>query len=218
MPIDQLTLIQRLQSLAPFEDENAAKRAYETTLKALRRGLVDDEADWLAIDLGPELARPLEAEVYAGKLSPEEFYHWAGRFAGLRRNIAKEQVQVVCRALGELLSPGMKGRLATHLPELAPLFMGPETPPPPEGPHRLRSEPNPDRTLAGGRPGGERPLSEAGPRRGPEASSSASRGHAHSVARSADPHADTKLSSARGMTQEREHESLSTAGHGAGKP
>jgi hypothetical protein len=43
------------------------------------------------------------------------------------------------------------------------------------------------------------------------ASLSATRSHAHSVAASRDPHGEIKLSSARGLTQEREHESLATA-------
>ena len=52
--------------------------------------------------------------------------------------------------------------------------------------------------LADGRPGSAHPLSEA----------KASEAHAESVARTDDPHAETRLSSAKGMTQEREQESL----------
>jgi hypothetical protein len=55
-------------------------------------------------------------------------------------------------------------------------------------------------TLATGRPGSRHPLSESPP----------PAGHTHSAARSDDPHAETKLSSARGLTQERHDESLST--------
>jgi uncharacterized protein (DUF2267 family) len=118
-----------LRRLGPLQDENAARRAFDATLRALRRGLDDDEADWLAIDLGPRLAAPLLREAYSGELSPREFYRWAGRFSGLRRSVAKEQAQVVCRALSQLLSQATLARLRAGLPELAPLFPMPEAPP-----------------------------------------------------------------------------------------
>ena len=212
MTIEHFELVQRLQSIAPFEDESVAFHAFQAALKALRRGLMDDDADWLALDLGPELAPPLVREVYAGQLSLDEFYRWMGRFAGLRRSVAKEQAQVVCRALAELLSPAAVARLRRSLPQLAPLFTIPEPEPPASGPYRLHDEPSPDHTLAGGRPGGERPLCDAQPVGGAETQAGgSSTTHTHSVAASDDPHADTKLSSSRGLTQEREHRSLSTA-------
>jgi uncharacterized protein (DUF2267 family) len=122
MAIQPSTLIERLQSLASFENGSLARRAYDATLKALRKGLGDDDADWLALDLGPELATPLQQEVYSGKLSPDELYRWAGRFAGVRRNVAKEYVQTVCQVLGQLLSPKTLARLKNSAPELASLF------------------------------------------------------------------------------------------------
>ena len=122
MPIEPSTLIERLQSLAPFENGGLARRAYDATLKSLRRGLGDDDADWLALDLGPELASPLQQESYVGKLSPDDLYRWAGRFAGVRRNVAKEQVHIVCQALGQLLSPSTLARLRNSVPEVASLF------------------------------------------------------------------------------------------------
>jgi uncharacterized protein (DUF2267 family) len=131
MPIQTSTLFERLQNLASFENGGLARRAYDATMKALRRGLGDDDADWLALDLGPELAKPLQQEVYAGKLSPEELYRWAGRFAGVRRNVAKEQVQSVCRVLGQLLSPRTLARLKNSAPEVAPLFTMPGSDPVP---------------------------------------------------------------------------------------
>lgn len=212
MSIETSKLIERLQSLAPFEDESLARHAVDATLKSLRRGLVDDEADWLSLDLGPELAAPLVREIYAGGLSLDEFYRWVGRFSGLRRSVAKEQAQVVCRALTECLSPAAVARLRRSLPELASLFTIPEPERPASGPHLLRDEPGPDHTLAGGRSGGDRPLYDARPASNiEEAGARSSRSHSHSIAASDDPHADTKLSSSHGLTQERDHRSLSTA-------
>jgi uncharacterized protein (DUF2267 family) len=163
MAIESSRLIARLRSLAPFEDDDAARRARDATLTALRRGLTDDDADWLALDLGPELSAPLVRGGYVGALSLEPFYRWVARFAGLRRSVAREQAQVVCRALAELISPSTVARLQRCLPELAALFAQPEPEQPASEPHHLRDEPAPDHTLAGGKPGSERPLCDARP-------------------------------------------------------
>jgi hypothetical protein len=110
----------------------------------------------------------------------------------------KEHVDVVLRALGEILDADVRARLRRALPEaLARQLEVPEHgEPPPYGPPRSA----PPHTLASGRPGSRHPLSEGAP----------SRGHEHSVARNSDPHAETKLSSAHGLTQERFGESLAT--------
>jgi uncharacterized protein (DUF2267 family) len=143
MAIDPATMMETLRHLAPFPDESAARRAFDSTLRALRRGLDDDERDWLAIDLGPKLAAPLLREPYAGKLSLQELYRWAGHFAGVRRSTAKRQVAAVCRALSQLLSRTTLARLRTRLPELAPLLSLPERGEPPSGPHYRDEEARP---------------------------------------------------------------------------
>jgi uncharacterized protein (DUF2267 family) len=215
MPIDEQTLTEHLQNLAPFEDAGAARRAFDATLEALRSGLTDDEADWLAVDLGPQLSEPLLRQGYTGELSMNEFYRRTGRYAGLRRSAATEQAQLVCRVLAELLpQPGIL-RLRKHLPELAPLFSVPEAPAPAQGPQRLRNDPGVDRTLAGGKSGSERPLSDAGsPSERAFSGAGVMRAHSDSVARAQNPHEDTKLSSARGLTQERERESIASSRRG----
>jgi hypothetical protein len=92
--------------------------------------------------------------------------------------------------------------LQRHLPQLAFLFELRETTPEPESPDQVRPSERPDNrwdnTLASGRPGSRHPISDARP----------NRAHAHSVARSDNPHGDTKLSSSHGFTQERENETL----------
>lgn len=60
--------------------------------------------------------------------------------------------------------------------------------------------------LASGRPGSRHPLSEAKP----------NGGQSNSVVESTNPHGDTKLSSSKGLTQEREKEDLAE-GQPAGK-
>lgn len=214
MPIDEQTLVQHLENAAPFEDAGAARRAFDATLEALRSGLTDDEADWLAVDLGPHLAEPLLRHDYSGELSVNDFYRRAARYAGLRRSAATEQAQIVCHTLAELLPQAGVQRLKKHLPGLAPLFTPTEAPAPARGPHAVREEPPGDRTLAGGRPGSERPLSEAGGPSERPPGEGVRRAHSDSVARATHPHEDTKLSSARGLTQERERESIASSRRG----
>lgn len=216
MAIGLSELIARLRTLAPFEDDAAAQRALDATLKALRRGLADDEADWLALDLGPEIAAPLVDGQFAGDLSLEQFYRQMGRRAGLRRSAAREQAQVVCRALGELLSASTVARLQRCIPKLAPAFLRPDPGQPASGPHHLREEPGPDHTLAGGRSGSDRPLCDSRPANASRLPvDSPARGHTHSVAVSDDPHGASKLSGAHGLSQEREQRSLATWRRGA---
>ncbi|OJH35967.1 DUF2267 domain-containing protein [Cystobacter ferrugineus] len=118
---------------------------------------------------------------------------------------AVELAGVVCQFLAEALTPGTLHRLREELPEpMGALFTPRET--------GERLEPvhlEPSRgTLAEGRPGSTHPLSEARPERA----------QSQSVARTDNPHGDSKLSSATGLTQEREGETLATGHPGSNRP
>jgi hypothetical protein len=63
--------------------------------------------------------------------------------------------------------------------------------------------------LAEGRPGARNSLASGDP---------ALLAHRHSVARSDDPHGDSKLSSARGLTQERDEDTLASGRPGSRRP
>jgi uncharacterized protein (DUF2267 family) len=211
--MNEETLLRRLQELAPFANAEEARRAFDATLQALRRGLNEDEADWLAVALGPGLSGPLLRQSHAGELPPEELFRWTKRYTKTRKGVAVEQAQVVCRTLAELLPEADLERLKRHLPELAPLFSVPEAAEVTEVAERPR-HPVTDHTLAGGRPGSSRPLSEAGERQRAVNGAKPEPSQTHSIAVSRDPHDDTRLSSARGLTQEREGRTLATAGQG----
>jgi uncharacterized protein (DUF2267 family) len=186
------TMLNRLRELAPFADREDARRAFDATLLAMRRGLNEDEADWLAVALGPTLATPLLREVHQGELSADELYRWTKRYGKIRKGMAVERAQVVCRALAELLQEPEIERLRKHLPEISPLLEAPEPSDPPSAPRPLRSDD--DHTLAGGRAGSMRPLSEAGaPNRRAISGAKPPLHDAESVAHGYDPNNDTTL-------------------------
>lgn len=213
MPIKEDTLLQRLEELAPFADRSEARRAFDAVLQAMRRGMNEDEADWLAVALGPALSAPLLRESYVGPLDERELYRWTKRNAKLRKSVAVEQAQVVCRALGELLPPLELERLERHLPELTPLFRVQPPTRPARGARRARAE-SESRALAGGRSGSSRPLSETP---GPSDPSDTTQGEAsppralpHALERAREPHNDTQLSNGADFNQERIGRSLAS--------
>lgn len=197
---------------APFEDETEARLALDASLAALRGSLTDDETAELSSALGPELAAAIGAEPYRGELSLEEFYDRVALYEGMRMGVAIEQAQVVWEALAERLPDSTVQLLREHLPALAPLLAPRRLPSVVPSPEHVRPARAPEHTLAAGRPGGSRPLSEAKPDRTRTISTARpDRAHDHSVARSEDPHGETKLSGAKGLTQERQQQSLATS-------
>jgi uncharacterized protein (DUF2267 family) len=209
MTVDEEALIQQMMDGAPFAGRAEARSALRATLTALRSALTDDEAAALAEELSGPSAEPLRGGSYQGELAPEELYRLVAWHEGRRGSIAVEHAQIVCAALAGALSASTLERLSRHLPRLATLFGRSRPPELPPGPHSVRATPAQEHTLAAGRPGSSRPLSDARSASQRALSDAMPElAHSHSVARSDDPHADTKLSSARGLTQERESESL----------
>jgi uncharacterized protein (DUF2267 family) len=200
-------IIGRLREIGPFSDDASASRALVVTLQALADYLSKDERSRLRRALPPELRasvtttrRPL-----AGDLA--DFFRHVAALDDTRPGIAVERTEVVCQALGEILSPEARVVLERAIPKLDELFATRDAPEPPFAPHG--PTPGAPRDLAEGRPGGRHPLSSANP---------ALVAHRDSIARSADPHADSKLSSSQGLTQEREGHSLATGRPGSRRP
>jgi uncharacterized protein (DUF2267 family) len=212
MPLDSDFVMQHLQRLAPFESDEQARRIFDSVLIALAVVLEEDEAAELERELGPiwspSLRRPRRVE----SDTLDAFYQRVGFYTGFRRSIAEELAQVCCRVLAAGLPESSVRRLQTALPQLARLFEPIVPGAPPDFGYSLRCDPLPDHTLAGGRPGATRPIADARPVAGPDADKGeAHPAHEHSPARSDEPHADTKLSSSHGLSQERVHRSLATA-------
>lgn len=204
-------LLSKIRELGPFADEAGAERALHATLAALGEQLMDDELTWLASELPEDLGRLLRAwrdhgsEPSLGRSEHDFFQRIAAREA-VWIGLATEHAQVVLEALGLTLPYPVVRRLEQHLPDLARLLHPPAPPEPAVPPARAPRGPH---DLAEGRPGGTHPLSSA---------NTSSLAHRHSVARNDDPHADTKLSSARGLTQEREEHTLASGHPGADNP
>lgn len=182
-------LTQRVAELAGLANPVLAERAVRAVLRALHGVLVPDEAAALAAELPAAWRSVLEAESGPPALDPEVFFTRVGRFASADPAAARELAQVVCRALADSLSPDLRERLVRHLGvPLGALFAPAPAPHPPPRPPRAEAPPREAHTLATGRPGSRHPLAESQPERA----------HTHSVARSDDPHGDTKLSGAHG--------------------
>ncbi|MDF2694226.1 MAG: hypothetical protein K0S65_2609, partial [Labilithrix sp.] len=162
--------------------------------------LAEDEAAGIRAELPVELRTSLES-THDVELPREQLYEHTRRRLDVSPALARERVQLVCKVIGERLSADLVARLDKDLPAEVALLLHPrerDTLDVPE--HAVARAPG--HTLASGAAGSKHPLSEAHPA-----------AHTHSVVREENPHAETKLSSTRGATQERLEESLAT-----GKP
>jgi hypothetical protein len=189
-----------------FADANDAELALTTTLETL--GFVLPAR--LVRELESELPEPCGWPLAFGRSVSENQKRTATWGARSREphelpGRTVERIQEVCAVLARVLPSALVADISRELsPQLRAAFE----------PRRASALPPPARglpgTIAGGRPGSTHPISEARPgSRHPLSTST----RAASLA-DANPHGDTKLSSARGMTQEREHETVAGAYRG----
>lgn len=164
----------------------AAQGAVRALLVTLGERLTDDEADALAAHLPREMARILHESEYDGDFDAGELYERVGRRESTSPSVAHEHADMR-RRLGRVLPDPIGSRLEPPHHGLPP-------------PHVPGSGAVPLSTLAHGRPGSRHPISESAP----------PLGQSSSVVKSDDPHGETKLSSGRGLTQERLRETLAT--------
>jgi uncharacterized protein (DUF2267 family) len=200
-------IIQRACELGPFADEAAAARTFLAVVKVASRSLRPEERQVLAaslpVEVGPVLrhpepARPCDLDSLVNDLAAAE---------GIGAGLALEHLAVAGRALAEALPPAGRALLMRALPDLSRLL---EPRDEPEPVHETSEWPaGTPHDLAEGRQGGRHPLASSDPSR---------LAHQHSIARSDDPHGDSKLSGARGLSQEREAETLATGKPGSRRP
>jgi hypothetical protein len=134
-----------------------------------------------------------------------ELHARVARREGVRLGLAVEHTGVVCQAVAEALSPAALYRLREALPEPMGALFSPRAPG--ERFEHVHLDPS-HHTLAEGRPGSQHPLAET----------RVERAQTDSVVRADNPHEDTKLSSATGLTQEREQETLAAGHPGSSRP
>jgi uncharacterized protein (DUF2267 family) len=202
-PSSYSDILRRVRELAPFPDESSARTAISVVVEALGAMLTRDEQNALSLAVPDEIAQMLRRAEPWTQSTTRDFFKSVAARRGVPLSHAIEQAVVVCRAVGEVLTPSARARLARTVPALASIMQPPQEYGEP-APHAGFGERAHD--LAEGRPGAEHPL----------ASSDLQRlAHEHSVARSSDPHAETKLSSACGLTQEREARTLATGEPGS---
>lgn len=167
-------------------------------LRVLGEQLTAPQAEALADELAPELAHAVRDGEHGRRRGLHALHSAVAREAGVRLSVAVERAVAVCQVLTRGLRPEALRALRFALPEeLSALF---EPLPPlaaPDFVHLDRTR----RTLAEGEGGSRRPLYK----------SAADRAHTESVVHAKNPHGDTKLSSATGLTQEREGETMATA-------
>lgn len=163
-----------------FEDREHAMRALRATVAVLDEYLAHDEARVLARVLPEEVVLELDR----------------GATEHLTSGRAREERQIVCAAIGRRLTDDEREAIAGSLPEDIADDL------------RRTLRPAEPMTTENGVPGGQWIASARPGSRHPVSEGRADRAQSESVARSEDPHADTKLSSARGLTQEREHDAL----------
>jgi uncharacterized protein (DUF2267 family) len=198
-------LIQSLRRLGPFDDDDAAESALSAVLRALGRRLLPEERRSVASRLPQQCARILEQP---GAAEGNGLLRVVLELAEVERvsaGQAAEHLDIVVRALEEVAGPDARRQLVRAVPELERLYEARESTdavaerPPAHGPSDLAEGVEGARnSLASGDPG--------------------LLAHRHSVARSDDPHGDSKLSSARGLMQERDDETLASGRPGSRRP
>lgn len=207
------TLVGEIQRQTGLDSQERVLRLVRRVLSSLDEVLVDDELATLRASIPPSLQEALVGRVGRAQSSVDRLFNRVQRAELVRRPVALERTEIVCRQLGAMLPPDVATRWARDLPPpVAALFLS--TPPagytsdaPAPRPSIPRPAP-PPWTLATGRPGSSNPVSEGHPERA----------HRHSVLRADDPHADTRLSASRGLTQERAHESLAEGDAHSARP
>jgi len=174
-----------------------ARRAVHATLAALGEVLDETEKRRLASALPADLVAWLDERAFDRGAKPGELFERVARDETVTASEACERAQIVCGVIARALAPFDREMLCKHVPaELADLFRVDE---PSEAPPHVHHPKH--HVLATGDAGSAHPLSESAP---PELVAS------HSVDER-NPHADTKLSSSHGLTQEDTSESLATS-------
>ncbi|MGC4117247.1 MAG: DUF2267 domain-containing protein [Myxococcales bacterium] len=189
--LDYEQLLERVRERASLPEREVANRAVVAVVETLGERLLPLDARQVSSELPAPLGEALRRRSRAGEFSLSELFRRVAEREGVSLPFAREHAVSVCLELGAWLD----AEVAVHLRERLPTDFAELIEPPPrlEAPEREPPVHGRDTTLSGGRMGSQHPLSEG----------RADRAQSQSVVRSDNPHADTKLSSAEGLAQER---------------
>jgi uncharacterized protein (DUF2267 family) len=111
-------IIRRLRELGPFGDDGVASDVLHATLRALGGALSSDERESLRRGLPPELGSSLREPSQSARRRVRALFLDVALHAGIRLGLAVEYAGVVCRVLGEILTPSDRESLGHALPEI----------------------------------------------------------------------------------------------------
>lgn len=117
-----LVVIERLRSLGAFADEAAAAAVLFSALEALGVMLTGSELDALAEALPDEIGQGLRAAEHWTQGPVPDFFAGVAAREGSSLAEAFRHATLVCRVLGEALSPDARARLVRDIPELGRLL------------------------------------------------------------------------------------------------
>jgi uncharacterized protein (DUF2267 family) len=118
--------VRRLREIGSFADEVVAADVLHATLRALGGVLGSSERESLCRSLPPELASFVREPSPGGPARAREFFLDVSLHAGVRIGLAIQYAGMVCRVLGEIMTPSARARLAHALPEIGALLQPPQ--------------------------------------------------------------------------------------------
>jgi len=127
-PSSYSDVIRRLRELGSFPDDETAIDALSASIRALGAVLSQAEQEALAGALPVELAQILQLPQPWSSSSRPDFFRTAAACHCVPTPLAIEHTAIVCRALGEILTPTARKRLAKAVPALARLVRSTEEP------------------------------------------------------------------------------------------
>jgi uncharacterized protein (DUF2267 family) len=118
-------IIRRLRELGPFGDDGVASDVLHATLRALGEALHGDERESLRLALPPELGCSLREPSQWARRRVRALFLDVALHAGIRLGLAVQYAGIVCRVLGEVLTPSARESLGHALPEIREFLQSP---------------------------------------------------------------------------------------------
>ena len=202
------TFLESICHRGGFESAERAEEVARATLCVLGEVLVDSDRNALADELPGVLREPLCSRKPNQDYDLQTFYERVSDEQRLNGGFARETAQVVGRVLMRALDAELMSRIRRRLAdEYEVLFVNPhEDTPQPDRPLDHDATAN-ERTLARGKPGSDKPVSDSHP----------DEGHKGSIAAQENPRGETKIATGHESTDE-DDETLAGGKPGSDRP